>query len=492
MSKKMNFIFFFPDEMRAESVSCYGHPLVKMPNYDRMAKEGVRFDKCFVQHPVCSPSRCCLMTGWYPHVNGHRTLWHLLRSHEPSMLKYLKEASYEIRWFGKNDVFATDFLDANADIYGNKNPGGGHKGDNIFGIEEEGYYTFLKDSYNKGIDNTNDMHNVKKAVEFLNSYDENQDKPFMLYLPLSMPHPPYSAPHDYHDMYDINDIEELRPYIKEGKPDFHRLIRKYRNIENIPKELLKKIQAVYLGMNSCMDNMLGMLLDVLDKTGLADNTTVIVSSDHGDFAGDYGLVEKWPSAMSDVITRVPLIIRMPENKAGHVVNEQVELFDIMPTVLELANVECKHTHFARSLVEQLNGASGDADRYVFTEGGYDGHELNCFEGYEGRYYDPNKMTEKHDYYPKRTQQQEHPESVCRTTMIRSLDYKLVRRTNGCNELYDLNKDPKELNNCYNVESYSHIRNQLEMKMLDWYMHTSDVVPMDDDNRGFKHEKWEMD
>ncbi|MCB0187379.1 MAG: sulfatase-like hydrolase/transferase, partial [Caldilineaceae bacterium] len=75
----MNFIIFQPDELRAESVGCYGHPLAPTPNIDALAAQGTRFDQCHVQHSVCTPSRCSMMTGWYPHVRGHRTLWHLLR-----------------------------------------------------------------------------------------------------------------------------------------------------------------------------------------------------------------------------------------------------------------------------------------------------------------------------------------------------------------------------------------------------------------------------
>ncbi|MBX2996873.1 MAG: sulfatase-like hydrolase/transferase [Caldilineaceae bacterium] len=86
----MNFIFFMPDELRAESVGCYGHPLAQTPNMDALAAEGVRFDQCHVQHSVCTPSRCSMMTGWYPHVRGHRTLWHMLRPDEPNLLRYLK------------------------------------------------------------------------------------------------------------------------------------------------------------------------------------------------------------------------------------------------------------------------------------------------------------------------------------------------------------------------------------------------------------------
>jgi choline-sulfatase len=104
----MNFILFNPDEMRAESAGCYGHPVAPTPNLNRLASEGTRFDQCHVQHPVCTPSRCSFMTGWYPHVRGHRTLWHMLRPDEPNLLKYLKQAGYEVLWGGKNDLLAPE------------------------------------------------------------------------------------------------------------------------------------------------------------------------------------------------------------------------------------------------------------------------------------------------------------------------------------------------------------------------------------------------
>ena len=89
-----------------------------MPNFDRLAAEGVRFDQCHVQHPVCTLSRASLMTGWYPHVSGHRTLWHLLQPHEPSLFRYLKESGYHVVvWLGKNDLYSPDYFPLAVDRY---------------------------------------------------------------------------------------------------------------------------------------------------------------------------------------------------------------------------------------------------------------------------------------------------------------------------------------------------------------------------------------
>ena len=107
----MNFLFLFADEMSASALGCYGNPAVRTPEFDRIASEGTRFENCFVQNPVCSPSRCSLMTGTYVHNRGHRTLWNLLKPDEPSLLRYLKQGGYEVKWFGKNDLYSQAYLD---------------------------------------------------------------------------------------------------------------------------------------------------------------------------------------------------------------------------------------------------------------------------------------------------------------------------------------------------------------------------------------------
>ena len=99
-----NIILFQPDEMRADSLACYGNPVTKTPNYDRLASEGSRFTNCHVQYPVCGASRCSFLTGWPTSVRGHRSLYYFLRSYEPNLFRYLKEGGYDVFWFGKNDA----------------------------------------------------------------------------------------------------------------------------------------------------------------------------------------------------------------------------------------------------------------------------------------------------------------------------------------------------------------------------------------------------
>ena len=476
----MNFIFFMPDELRAESVGCYGHPLAPTPNIDALAAQGTRFDQCHVQHPVCTPSRCSMMTGWHPHVRGHRTLWHMLRPDEPNLLRYLKQAGYQVYWYGKNDLLAeSSFADS---VTVAQRRGRGMFGPNPYSPDDPRYYSFLYEPYTGPLEEHGDYANVQAGIEFLQSRPK---EPFILYLPLTFPHCPYSAPAHWHDAIDPDALPALRPAGLPDRPDFHALIRRYRRLDELDTDehdrLLRKIQAVYLGMTGFIDELLGRLLNALEDSGLADNTTVSFFSDHGDYAGDYGLVEKWPSGCEDIITRVPLIVRTPGGTAGHVVHEPVELFDLMATTLEQANIPAQHTHFARSYTAQLHGAPGDPQRATWTEGGYARHEPNCFEGRPQR--DQFARSATHIYYPKGKQQQEYPDSVGRTIAMRTTSHRLVYRPTGVCELYDLECDPQELTNRYGEVAYRETQLALEARMLAWLAETSDVTPFDVDPRG---------
>lgn len=473
----MNFIFFMPDELRAESVGCYGHPLAPTPNLDALAAQGTRFDQCHVQHPVCTPSRCSLMTGWYPHVRGHRTLWHLLRPDEPNLLRTLKQAGYTVHWYGKNDLLAPGSFAASVDVA--RQPGKGAFGRNPYAFDDPRYYSFLAEPYTAPLADHADYASVQAGIDFLRNQPQ---QPFVLYLPLLYPHCPYSAPQPWRDLIDPDELPPLRPAGLPNRPDFHELIRQTRRLHQIDEATLRKIQAVYLGMIGFVDDLLGQLLTTLEETGLAGTTTVFAFSDHGDWAGDYGLVEKWPSAMEDVITRVPLIVRTPGGAAGHTVDEPVELFDIMATTLELAGIEPQHTHFAQSLTSQLRGAAGDPQRAAFTEGGYARHEPHNFEGLANR--DQFARDERNIYYPKGRLQQTHPDSVGRTVAMRTATHHLVYRPTGICELYDLQADPQELYNQYGNPAYEHAQRELEGRLLAWLVQTSDVTPFDMDPRGF--------
>ncbi len=470
----MNFIVFMPDELRAQSLGCYGHPLDVSPNIDAFAQEGTRFDQCHVQHSVCSPSRCSMLTGWYPHTRGHRTLWHLLRPDEPNMFRYLKEAGYEVHWFGKNDALSPASFESS--VTEARSLGQGYPfGLSSWSEDDPEYYSFLHEPYEYSLEQHSDYANVMEAIKVLRS---EPAKPFILYLPLIYPHCPYSAPEPWHSRFHPEQVaESLLPAGLPDKPSFHEGMRHLRRLDQCDEIRFAEVNAIYLGMTSFIDHIFGILMQELAESPYHENTTVLFLSDHGDYAGDYGLVEKWPNACEDVITRVPLIVRTPGGLPNHVVQEQVELFDMMATILSLAGVEMRHSHFAQDLSCNLLGASGDPLRAVYCEGGYDLHEPHCFEGRnEG-------WGTAHPYWPKLELQQRRPETVSRSIAIRTSRYKLVYRPGDCSELYDLTRDPGETFNLINDSKCAAVKNELQQSILNWLLATSDVTPWEEDPRG---------
>ncbi len=376
----MNFILINPDEMRHDVIGCYGNPAAVTPNIDKLASGGgTLFENCFVQHTVCTPSRASFLTGLYPHNRGHRTLWNLLGEDEPNLFSYLKDNGYDVHvWGGKNDALDPEALQKSVTTV---NSGPKHisksytRQDNV---SSPGYYSFLYENHIRTIEETSDYHNTACAIDYLNSKPDN---PFCLFLPLSFPHCPYHVSKDFEDIIDIDKIPALKPYIKDGKPDFYRLIREYRQIEGLTDDDFREIMKTYLGMTSMIDSLVGILVEALESNGLSDDTAIIIFSDHGDWAGDYGLVEKWPSGLDDALTHVPFIVKVPGYLAGNRIKAPVEMFDLTATVLSLAGIPTIHTHFAKDLTPQLRGIEGNLNRVVFAEGGYDTHEPHCFEGY---------------------------------------------------------------------------------------------------------------
>ncbi len=477
----MNFILINPDEMRHDAAGCYGNGAAVTPHIDRLARDGTLFENCFVQHPVCTPSRASFLTGLYPHNRGHRTLWNPLGAEEPNLFSYLKQNGYDVHIWGKNDALDPLALEKSATTVNYrcdaKNAGNGSASRYPYGTP--GYYSFLYENRYESYTQHPDYRYVQGAIDFL---DAKPQTPFCLFLPIGLPHCPYWVTKDFADRIDLEKCPQLKPYVQQGKPDLYRLIREYRELDKLDPEVFREIMRVYLAMASMADQMTGDLLDAVSRNGLDDDTCILFFSDHGDWAGDYGLVEKWPSGLDDCLTHVPLIIRAPGYAKGQRVKAPVELFDVFATVLDLAGVQPEHTHFARSLTPQLHGQEGDLGRTVFAEGGYDPHEPHCFEG--TRLSGDIPEDPRGIYYPKGRMQQDSPASVCRAVMARTLTHKLVLRSDGHSELYDLAKDPDELCNVYGDPEYEPVRGDLEGRLLRWYLKTSDTVPHRRKDRGF--------
>ena len=475
LRERPNIIFFVPDELRADSLSCYGNPVTRTPNFDRLAASGTRFSNCHVQFPVCGASRCSMLTGWPTSVRGHRSLQYFLRPHEPNLFRYMKDSGYDVFWYGKNDALAAETFYGSVTEWSETGKGGvgpmGYTGAySAYGLTP-GAFSFL---YPPEGDRRSmyDYALVQSGIELLKRRES--DKPFFLFLPIEQPHPPYTAPADFYNMYKPSDMPRLAPPGLRKKPSYMAGMREYYGLNRLSEETFCKIRAVYYGKVTYADWLLGELLEGLEQTNHTKDTAVFVFSDHGDYAGDYGLVEKWTSGQEDCLTHVPLIASIPGSVQNHVSDDMVELFDVMKTCLDLGKIEATHTHFSRSLCPQALGQTGDPDRAAFTEGGYNIYEPQCFESHGA----PPPGATSHKGVPlpiadpgggpypgKNRLQTEQPQSITRSASVRTRQHKLVIRPQGQSELYDCISDPLLEQNLYGDAGIEALQDVLERKLL---------------------------
>jgi arylsulfatase A-like enzyme len=228
-----------------------------------------------------------------------------------------------------------------------------------------------------------------------------------------------------------------------------------------------------------VDAQFGLLMEALRKKGIYDDTAVFVFSDHGDFTGDYGLVEKTQNTFEDCLTRVPFLIKPPAHvpvKPG-VSEAMVELVDFPATVEALTGIVPTHTHFGRSLLSVLAGETDIHRDAVFCEGGRLHGETHCMELESTSSQNPTGL-----YWPRMDMQRSEGPEHSKAIMCRTREFKYVRRMYELDELYDLRSDPDELDNRIDDPALADDLAKLKERLLTFYLETSDVVPHDTDRR----------
>ncbi len=483
MARRPNLILFNPDQWRGDVLGHMGNKAAVTPNLDeRVRRDSVSFGRAFCQNPVCTPSRCSFMTGWYPHVRGHRTMHHMLSRDEPMLLRRLKEAGYFVWWGGKNDVVpAENGFDEYCDVKyrppikpsANTNY---HANTAWRGTKDsDTYYSFYVGRADENLDEDyydGDWANVRGAIDFIAS-STGQDQPFCLYLPLLYPHPPYAVEEPWFSRIHRADLpDRAKLDVWEGKPSILRGIFERQRMGSWTEERWDELRATYYGMCARVDAQFGLIVEALQQANLYDDTAIFVFSDHGDFTGDYGLVEKTQNTFEDCLTRVPLVIKPPSNVVvkPRVTDALVELLDISATIEEWAELPPTHTHFGRTLVPVLSGETEEHRDAVFCEGGRLHGEDHCAE--------KQSINESPDslYWPRLSLQQSEGPEHTKAVMCRTKEYKYVKRLYEADELYDLTLDPLELVNRIDDENYSRIREELSSRLVRFYLETSDVVP----------------
>ena len=505
MARLPHIVIFNPDQWRSDVMGHLGNPAALTPTLDRMVREdSVSFSRAFCQNTVCTPSRCSFMTGWYPHVRGHRTMFHMLHPErgEPNLLSLLRGAGYHVWWGGKNDLVpaqdgygpycALKFAPSEADFARwNLTPrrmwsdGSDWRG----AAESDAFYSFYAGMLDKGDDRVfcdGDWANVLGAIDLIGSYDG--EKPLCIFLPLTYPHPPYAVEEPWFSAVDRKLLPDRTPVPEgwRGKPSILKGIWERQRMQSWSEDRWTRLRAVYYGMCSRLDHQLGLLIDALRRAGIYEETALFVFSDHGDFTGDYGLVEKTQNTFEDVLSRVPLIVKPPTSPnvvrpirvRPRVTAAMAELVDFSATVFELTGIEPGYTHFGRSLVPVLTGESDVHRDAVFCEGGRLSGERQAME------LESTEQLERSGMYWPRISLQCSDEAPWHTkaAMCRTAEHKYVRRLYESDELYDLRSDPRELVNQIDNPAYATVLATLRDRLLRWYMESADEVPLRTDRR----------
>ncbi len=404
-----NFVFILVDDLRYNALGCTGHPFVKTPHVDRLAREGMNFVNTFVTTPLCSPARGSFLTGQY--VRTHGILDNTNRSEASHKLvtfpKLLRDAGYETAYVGKwhmgNDPTPRPGFDKWVSF-----PGQGQYIDprmNIDGqdTKAQGYMTDLLNNH---------------AVEFIR---KPHAKPFCLYLAHKAVHGPFTPAERHKDLYagmkierkpSVKDTLEDKPAVKKGIAAEAQVVRK----KGATPVLGGPGDEIILNQLRCLasiDEGVGLIYEALKATGQLDNTLIVFTSDNGYLWGEHGLGDK--RAFYEESIRIPMVARYPRLiRAGSTAKEMALNIDIAPTFLDLAGVKIPASIQGRSLRPVMAGQA-KTWRKSFLAEYYEEKQFPRIPTWDG---------------------------------VRTERYKLTCYANleGADELYDLDKDPYEMKN----------------------------------------------
>jgi arylsulfatase A-like enzyme len=413
----MNLLLIHSDQHRYDCIGAHGLREVETPNLDRLCAEGTTFTRAYATIPICTPARASLLTGSWPTTHGSfciptAEIDRHARPELPTFFTELISAGYRTGWVGKyHQELAA-------------NPPGPEDGVDVFHPvwdysryrEEKGLPPVERPHGLFGDENTvtppeqsSLTWQADRVIELLES---GSNQPFCVRWDPPEPHLPCNPVSEFASRYQADDIPPWSsfPDDLEKKPATQKRQKRIWGVEDWAWEQWQPVVRLYYGMITEMDHHIGRVLDTLDRLGLAENTLVIYSTDHGDYCGGHGQMDKHFN-MYDDVTRVPLIARLPniipagQTSPAFASNE----LDIARTLLEAAGVSPPESFVGENLIDMANGAT---PRDVITSQ-YFGTESGAYS----------------------------------MRMIRDDQYKFVYHPVGdCHELYDLEADPGELFN----------------------------------------------
>tara|TARA_R110000850_G_scaffold55417_11_gene131092 strand:- start:586 stop:2076 length:1491 start_codon:yes stop_codon:yes gene_type:complete len=397
---KPNVLFIICDDLNCD-MGLYGHPQVKTPHVDRLAERGVRFDNAHCQYPLCGPSRASFMSGLYPDQTLIRTNAIYLRETVPNVMtipQLFRENGYFATRIGKlyhYNVPKHIGTSGHDDPYSwnyTINPRGRDVTDEplIKTLQEKQFGGTMSWLAAEGTDEEQtDGIAATEAIELLEQ-SAKDGVPFYLAVGLFRPHTPYVAPKKYFDIYPLDSIQvpEVPAGYEETIPaPALKSIRRKKDQIDLADDLAREAIQSYYASITFADAQVGRILDALDATGLAENTIVLFTSDHGYHMGEHGHWQK--TTLYQNATHVPLVIAGPGVKAkGQASTSPAEMVDFYPTLAELAGLEAPEyvsgvslvpvledtTVMARetALTQYSNGYSIRGPRYRYTEWGENG------------------------------------------------------------------------------------------------------------------------
>jgi arylsulfatase A-like enzyme len=471
---KPNFVLFMPDQLRYDSLGCSGNAFIRTPNIDNFANLATRFTNCFVQHSVCSQSRCSMFTSKYPHVTGHRSLESLIQPWEANFFRTMKENGYHVAVLApRGDLFAPEVSELCLDEYGfvqtpDIMP-------NFTGDENKINPTDINNLWDRlYYEGRRDMKRVldydEAAVVSAEMWLENAPKgPWVLFLPLLFPHQPFGVEEPYFSLYDRKQIPLASPHTdKTGyEPQYMARLRKEFGLHRCTPDIWQEVKATYYGMISRLDDQFGR---ILQKVKRKSDIYTLFFTDHGEYMGDHGLIEKWPAGVSNVLTHIPFLIGGPTIPTGAVVDSMVEMVDLAPTIFDLAGVKEDFSHNGQSLVAVIRNPKLLHRQYAFSEGGFLMSE------------EPILEDAPFPYDIKSSLQHSDTELVGKVVSARSKEWTYVYRLYEPAELYNRTIDEGELRNLAADPSYVHITRMFETVVLRWMIETSGIMPLAQDPR----------
>ncbi len=371
-----NILIIMSDQHSKRALGCYGNTLVRTPNFDRLAEEGIRFTNAYCPAPLCVPSRMSFMTSRTPSRNRVWNNQHVLSSGIPTWAHHLGAAEYETSLIGRMHFVGADhrhgFERRPIGEFSARHPGvpelGGPRwtkfpastsGQMRESVEIAGTGTTTYQWFDEQV--------ADAASTFLREKSEEDfPRPFAAVAGFVLPHCPFVAPKALFDYYYPRvDI----PMVEAHQPATIQRFRRLRGILDPPlgEERIRIARAAYFALCEYYDSLVGKVLDVLDETGLAENTLVVYCSDHGEMAGEHGCW--WKSNYYEGSAGVPLIARFPGTiEAGAVCDSVCSLMDLGPTFAEAAQTEPIPASNGRSLWPTLQGEHPrDWPNEIFSE-----------------------------------------------------------------------------------------------------------------------------